>query len=121
MIPRYQKILFAVLLVASLVDGRRAVAFARTRPPAPAGRRGFGADQAPEVAPHGAGHAAGGERCRRLAAGAGAFPAAAWRPRRARPRVLGKLLDLYAAPGAAHPVPAASIAQVFLVSAQVFS
>jgi hypothetical protein len=33
--------------------------------------------------------------------------------------VLGKLLDLYAAPGAAHPVPggAASIAQVFLLPA----
>ena len=34
--------------------------------------------------------------------------------------VLGKLLDLYAAPGAAHPVPggASSIAQVFLLPAE---
>jgi hypothetical protein len=34
--------------------------------------------------------------------------------------VLGKLLDLYAAPGAAHPVPggATSIAQVFLLPAE---
>ncbi len=33
--------------------------------------------------------------------------------------ILGKLLDLYAAPGAAHPVPggAASVAQVFLLPA----
>lgn len=119
MIPRYQKILFAVLLVAALAMGgvlwhlrqrahQRLISGEDSAP-----------TRAPEVAPTEQatlvvandtdGSMLVQERALPLPSDAGA---------RARV-VLGKLLDLYADPGAAHPVSggASGIAQVFLLPA----
>lgn len=119
MIPRYQKILFAILLVAALVMGgvlwhlrqrahERLLAGEDSAP-----------TKAPEVAPN--------EQSTLLVANdadgslivqARSLPLPADASARARV-LLGKLLDLYAAPGAAHPVAggAAGVAQVFLMPA----
>jgi hypothetical protein len=116
-IPRYQKILFAVLLVASLVMGgvlwqlrqrahRRLLAGEDSAP-----------TQAPEVAPaEQATLLVANDADGSLLAQARALPLPADPGARARV-LLGKLLDLYAAPGAAHPVPggASGVAQVFLL------
>ena len=120
MIPRYQNVLFIILLLASLAMGVAAVASARARPPAPAGRRGFRAHQR-------AAKWRRPSRRRLLVANdsdgslltAGSLAAAAADPGARARAVLGKLLDLYAAPDAAHPVPggAARCAQVFLLPA----
>lgn len=117
MIPRYQTILFIVLLVASLVMGgllwnqlRRAHE-----------RLLAGGDSAPTRAPE----VAAAEQATLMVANEAdnslaprllALPLPENPEARAR-AVLGKLLDLYAAPDAAHPVPggASSIAEVFLV------
>jgi hypothetical protein len=118
-IPRHQTILFIVLLVASLVMGvvlwqlrdhahRRMIQGGDTAP-----------TRAPEVAP--------AEQATLLVANDAdgsmitqvhSLPLPADPGARAR-AVLGKLLDLYAAHDATHPVPggAASIAQVFLLPA----
>jgi len=117
MIPRYQTILFVVLVVASVVMG---VALWQLRDRAH--QRLLAADdsaptQAPEVAPAEqatimvASDADGSLRAQEQSLPLPSDPGA-----RAR-AVLGKLLDLYAAPDAAHPVPggASSIAQVFLL------
>lgn len=117
MIPRYQKILFIVLLIASLAMGvvlwqlrerahRRLVAGQASAP-----------TQAPEVAP--------AEQATLIAANDAddsllpqihSLPLPADPGARAR-AVLGKLLDLYAQPDANHPVAggSASVAQVFLL------
>lgn len=117
MIPRYQKVLFIVLLLASLAMGvllwqlrerahKRLLAGESSAP-----------TQAPEVAP--------AEQATLLVANdtdgslltqARALPLPADPGARARV-LLGKLLDLYAAPDAAHPVQggAAGVAQVFLL------
>ena len=119
MIPRYQKVLFIVLLLASLAMGvllwqlrerahERLLAGETSAP-----------TQAPDVAP--------AEQATLLVANdaddslltqARALPLPADPGARARV-LLGKLLDLYAAPDAAHPVPggAAGVAQVFLLPA----
>jgi hypothetical protein len=119
MIPRYQSILFVVLLAASVVMSvvlwqlrdrahQRLVAGEDSAP-----------TQAPEVAP--------AEQATLLVANDGdgsllaqvqSLPLPQDAGSRAR-AVLGKLLDLYAAPDAAHPVPggASSVAQVFLLPA----
>jgi hypothetical protein len=116
-IPRYQKVLFIVLLLASLAMGvllwqlrerahKRLLAGESSAP-----------TQAPEVAP--------AEQATLLVANdtdgslltqARALPLPADPGARARV-LLGKLLDLYAAPDAAHPVQggAAGVAQVFLL------
>ena len=117
MIPRYQTILFVVLLVASVVMGmvlwqlrerahQRLLAGEDSAP-----------TQAPEVAPaEPATLLVASDADNSLLAQVQSLPLPQDPGARARV-VLGKLLDLYAAPDAAHPVPggASSIAQVFLL------
>ena len=119
MIPRYQRFIFGILLVASLVMSgalwqlrerahQRLIAGEYSAP-----------TSAPVVAP--------AEQATLLVANDGdgslltqihSLPLPADPGARAR-AVLGKLLDLYAAPDAAHPVPggASSVLQVFLLPA----
>ena len=120
MIPRYQTILFIVLVVASAVMG---VALWQLRDRAH--QRLLSAEdsaptQAPEVAPaEQATIMVASDADGSMLAQAQSLPLPSDPGARAR-AVLGKLLDLYAAPDAAHPVPggANSIAQVFLLPAQ---
>jgi hypothetical protein len=117
MIPRYQTILFIVLVVASVVMG---VALWQLRDRAH--QRLLSNDdstptQAPEVEPaEQATIMVANDSDGTLLAQAQSLPLPRDPGARAR-AVLGKLLDLYAAPDAAHPVPggASSIAQVFLL------
>ena len=117
MIPRHQTILFFVLLAASIVMGT-VLWQLRER----AHQRLLEGEvstptQAPEVAPE-------VEAALMVANDAGdslmtqelTLPLPPSPNQRAR-AILGKLLDIYAAPGAAHPVPggASSIEQVFLM------
>ena len=119
MIPRYQSVLFIILLVASIVMGavlwqlrerahQRLLAGEDSAP-----------TQAPEVAPaEQATLFAANDADNSLMTQILSLPLPQSPGARAH-AVLGKLLDLYAAPNAAHPVPggAASIAQVFLLPA----
>ena len=117
MIPRHQTVLFVILLLASVIMG--AVLWNQLRRAHERLLRGQDAapTQAPLVAPAEqatlmvANDADNSVQPRILTLPLPQNPEA-----RAR-AVLGKLLDLYAAPDAAHPVPggANSIAQVFLV------
>jgi hypothetical protein len=116
-IPRYQKILLALLLIASLGMGfklwqlrdrahKRLLAGETTAP-----------TQAPEVAPaEQATLVAANDLDNSLLPQMHSLPLPADPGARAR-AVLGKLLDLYAATDSTHPVPggAASVAQVFLL------
>jgi hypothetical protein len=116
-IPRYQKILFAILLIASLAMGvvlwqlrerthKRLVAGEASAP-----------TKAPEVAPaEEATLVAANDADNSLVPQVHSLPLPADPGARAR-AVLGRLLDLYADPEATHPVPggAASVAQVFLL------
>lgn len=117
MIPRYQAVLFIVLLVASVVMG---VALWQLRERAHQ-RLLAGQDSAPTQAPE----VAQAEQATLLVANDSdgslltqvqSLPLPQDPGARAR-AVLGKLLDLYAAPDATHPIPggANSIAQVFLM------
>jgi hypothetical protein len=118
-IPRYQKVLFIVLLVASLVMG---VVLWQLRQRAHK-RLLAGEDSAPTHAPE----VAPAEQATLVAASdadgsmlAQAHSLPLPEDPGARARVLvGKLLDLYAAPDSAHPVPggATGVAQVFLMPA----
>ena len=119
MIPRHQTILFSLLLVASLAMGA-ALWHLRERAHQ---RLLAGHDSAPTSAPA----VAPAEQAALLVANDSdgsiltqlhSLPLPADSNARAR-SVLGKLLDLYAAPDAAHPVPggAASVLQVFLLPA----
>ena len=117
MIPRYQKILLVALLIASLGMGfklwqlrerahKRLLAGETTAP-----------TKAPDVAPaEQATLIAANDRDNSLVPQVHSLPLPADPGARAR-AVLGKLLDLYAAPDATHPVSggAASVAQVFLL------
>jgi len=117
MIPRYQKILLGLLLIASLGMGfklwqlrdrahKRLLAGESTAP-----------TQAPEVAPaEQATLVAANDLDNSLLPQMHSLPLPADPGARAR-AVLGKLLDLYAVPDSTHPVPggAASVAQVFLL------
>ncbi len=117
MIPRYQKILFAILLLASLGMGfklwqlrerahKRLLAGETTAP-----------TKAPEVAPaEQATLVAANDMDNSLVPQLHSLPLPADPEARAR-AVLGKLLDLYAAPNSTHSVPggAASVSQVFLL------
>lgn len=119
MIPRYQKILFAILLIASLGMGfklwqlrdrahKRLLVGETTAP-----------TQAPEVAPaEQATLVAANDTDNSLVPQIHSLPLPADPGARAR-AILGKLLDLYAAPDATHPVPGGtgSVAQVFLMTA----
>ena len=118
MIPRYQTILFIVLLAASVAMGmilwqlrerahQRLLAGQDSAPPT----------QAPQVAPaEQATLLVANDQDNSLIAQVQSLPLPQDPGSRAR-IVLGKLMDLYAAPDATHPVPggAASIAQVFLL------
>jgi hypothetical protein len=119
MIPRYQKILLAILLIASLGMGfklwqlrerahKHLLAGEATAPTA-----------APVVAPaEQATLVAANDMDNSLVPQVHSLPLPADPGARAR-TILGKLLDLYAAPESTHPVPggAASVAQVFLMPA----
>jgi Sporulation and spore germination len=118
-IPRYQTILFSILLLASVAMGitlwhlrerahQRLVAGQDSAP-----------TQAPQVAPaEPATLLVANDFDNSMLAQVQSLPLPADPGARAR-AILGKLLDLYAAPGAAHPVSggASSIAQVFLMPA----
>ncbi len=120
MIPRYQTILFSVLLVASLVMGivlwnlrerahQRLVAGEDSAP-----------TQAPLVAPAvQATLLVANDADSSLLTQVHSLPLPTDPGARAR-AVLGKLLDIYAAPNSTHPVPggALSVAQVFLLPTQ---
>ena len=117
MIPRYQTILFVVLLAASVIMGtvlwnlrerahQRLLQGVNSTP-----------TQAPQVAPaEQATLMVANDSDNSVLARILSLPLPQNSEARAR-AVLGKLLDLYTAPDATHPVPggAASIAQVFLV------
>jgi Sporulation and spore germination len=118
-IPRYQTILFAVLLMASVAMG---VVLWHLRERAHQ-RLVSGEDsaptQAPKVAPaEQATIVVANDADNTLLPQAESLPLPQDPGARSR-ALLGKLLDLYAAPDAAHPVPggANSIAQVFLLPA----
>ncbi len=119
MIPRYQKLLFAVLLVASLAMGAALWQLREHAHERLVAGQDSAPTRAPEVAPDeqatllGANDSDGS-----LVAETHSLPLPANPDARAQ-AVLGKLLDLYAAPGAAHPVPggASSVLQVFLLPA----
>jgi hypothetical protein len=118
-IPRYQTILFAVLLLASVAMG---VALWQLRERAHQ-RLVSGDDSAPTKAPavapaEQATILVASDADNTLLAQVQSLPLPQDPGARARV-VLGKLLDLYAAPDAAHSVPggASSIAQVFLLPA----
>src|ERR1700760_2849627 len=116
-IPRYQKILLALLLIASLGMGiklwqlrdhahKRLLAGETTAP-----------TKAPEIAPaEQATLVAANDMDNSLVPQIPSLPLPADPGARAR-AVLGKLLDLYAAPDSTHPVPggAVSVDQVFLM------
>ncbi|MFY9854356.1 MAG: hypothetical protein WAK26_10825, partial [Terracidiphilus sp.] len=119
MIPRHQKIIFSLLLVASVAMG---VTLWHLRQRAHE-RLIAGQDSAPTSAPQ----IAPSEQATLLVANDSngsmltqvlSLPLPTDPGARAR-AVLGKLLDLYAAPDAAHPVPggANSVIQVFLLPA----
>lgn len=119
MIPRYQTILFIVLLVASIAMGavlwnlrerahQRLVVGQDSAP-----------TQAPAVAPaEQATLVVANDNDNTLLRQIQSLPLPQDPGERAR-AILGKLLDLYAAPGSGHPVPggANSVAQVFLLPA----
>lgn len=123
MIPRYQTVLFVILLVASIVMGgvlwhlrdrahQRLLAGQDSAP-----------TRAPEVAPvEQATLMVASDEDNSLQTRVLALPLPSGPTARAR-AVLAKLLDLYAAPGAAHAVPggAQSIADVFLLPAKTVS
>ena len=117
MIARYQTVLFAVLLAASVVMGgvlwhlrerahQRLLAGEDSAP-----------TQAPQIAPaEQATLLVASDADNSLRAQAQTLPLPQDAESRARV-ILGRLLDLYAAPDSTHPVPggASSVAQVFLV------
>jgi hypothetical protein len=118
-IPRYQTILFGVLLAASVVMGvvlwqlreRAHQRLLRGQDSAPT--------QAPQVAPaEQATLVVASDADNSLLTQVQTLPLPQDPGSRARV-ILGKLLDLYAAPDSTHPVPggAASVAQVFLLPA----
>jgi hypothetical protein len=119
MIPRYQTILFAILLLASAIMG---VALWQLRDRAHQ-RLLAGEDSAPTQAPA----VAPSEQATLLVANDATDSLLTPTETLPRPQdpgararvILGKLFDLYAAPASAHPVPggAAAIAQVFLLPA----
>jgi Sporulation and spore germination len=118
-IPRYQTVLFVILLAASVAMGgilwhlrdrahQRLVAGEDSAP-----------TRAPEIAPaEQATLLVANDADSSMLAQAQSLPLPEDPGSRAR-AILGKLLDLYAAPDATHPVPggAAAIAQVFLLPA----
>jgi hypothetical protein len=123
MIPRLQAVLFFILVIASLVMG--AVLFHMREKAHDRMLAGQDAapTQAPQVAaPEQARLSVASDEDNTLRAQAYSLPLPADPGARAK-AILGKLLDLYAAPDALHPVPggASSVAQVFLLPAHADS
>ena len=118
MIPRYQKVLFVVLLVASLAMGGELWHLRQRAHQRLLAGEDSAPTQAPEVAPaEQATLLVASDADATLLAQARSLPLPADPGARARV-VLGNLLDLYADPGSSHPVPggASGIAQVFLLA-----
>ena len=117
MIPRYQKILFAILLLASLGMGFKLWQLRERAHKDLLAGRASAPTAAPVVAPaEQATLVAANDMDNSLIPQVHSLPLPSDPGARAR-AVLGKLLDLYAAPESNHPVPggAASVAQVFLM------
>ena len=121
MIPRYQTVLFVILLVASIIMGA-VLWHLRNRAHE---RMLAGQDSAPTQAPQVAATEqatlmVANDRENSLMAQVLSLPLPASPNARAQV-ILSKLLELYALPNAAHPVPggASGIAQVFLLPAPV--
>ena len=117
MIPRYQKILFAILLLASLGMGFKLWQLRDRAHKSLLAGQASAPTAAPVVAPaEQATLVAANDMDNSLIPQVHSLPLPADPGARAR-AVLGKLLDLYAAPESTHPVPggAASVAQVFLM------
>ena len=117
MIPRYQKILFTILLLASLAMGFKLWQLRDRAHKSLLAGQASAPTAAPVVAPaEQATLVAANDMDNSLLPQVHSLPLPADPGARAR-AVLGKLLDLYAAPESTHPVPggAASVAQVFLM------
>ena len=117
MIPRYQKILLGLLLVASLGMGIKLWQLRDHAHKSLLAGESTAPTKAPEVAPaEQATLIAANDLGNSLVPQMHSLPLPTDPGARAR-AVLGKLLDLYAAPDSTHPVPggAASVAQVFLL------
>lgn len=119
MIPRYQKILFVVLLVAALAMGGALWHLRQRAHERLLAGEDSAPTRAPEVAPaEQATLVVANDNDGSLIVQAHSLPLPADPSARAR-AVLGKLLELYAEPAAAHPVSggASGVAQVFLLPA----
>jgi hypothetical protein len=119
MIARYQTILFAVLLSASVVMGVVLWHLRDREHQRMLAGQDFAPTRAPEVAPaEQATLLVANDADNSLITETQSLPLPQDAGSRARV-ILGKLLDLYAAPGAAHPVPggAGAVAGVFLLPA----
>lgn len=119
MIPRYQTVLFVILLLASVVMGAVLWQLRNRAHERLLTGHDSAPTQAPEVAPaEQATLEVANDQEDALMAQALALPLPSTPNARAQ-AILGKLLDLYAAPNSPHPVPggAAGIAQIFLLPA----
>ena len=117
MIPRYQKILLVALLIVSIGMGFKLWQLRDRAHKSLLTGEATAPTKAPEVAPaEQATLVAANDMDNSLVPQVHSLPLPTDPGTRAR-AVLGKLLDLYAAPDATHPVPggAASVAQVFLL------
>lgn len=119
MIPRYQTVLFVILLVASIIMGAVLWQLRNRAHERMLAGQDSAPTQAPQVAPtEQATLMVANDQEDTLMSQILSLPLPASPNARAQV-ILGKLLDLYALPNAAHPVPggAAGIAQVFLMPA----
>lgn len=119
MIPRYQTVLFVILLVASIVMGAVLWQLRNRAHERLLSGHDSAPTQAPEVAPaEQATLEVANDQENALMAQTLALPLPPSSNARAQ-AILGKLLDLYAAPNSPHPVPggSAGIAQIFLLPA----
>ncbi|MGH9122307.1 MAG: GerMN domain-containing protein [Acidimicrobiales bacterium] len=117
MIPRYQKVLFVLLLLGSLAMAAELWHLRQRAHQRLLAGQDSAPTRAPEVAPsEPATLVVAGDTDGSLTPQARSLPLPADPEARARV-LLGKLLDLYASPDSAHPVPggASGIAQVFLM------
>ncbi len=117
MIPRYQIVIFSILVVASLVMGGVLLHLRQRAHERLVAGEDSAPTKAPEVAPaEKATLMVANDDDNSLIAQVRSLPLPADPGSRAR-AVLARLLDIYAAPSATHPVPggAASVAQVFLM------
>jgi hypothetical protein len=121
-IPRHQTVLFAILLIASIVMGGVLWQLRNRAHERLLAGRDSAPTQAPEVAPaEQATLEVSNDQENALMPQTLTLPLPP-NPNARAQAILGKLLDLYAATNSPHPVPggAAGIAQVFLVPANKF-